>query len=254
MTEQPFFTILTACLNSESSITATLESVKGQIFRDFEHVVIDGESTDNTANILKEFSTTYQLSWSSEPDEGIADALNKGLARSRGRYILVIQADDILLDQYTLERVYPLLKDEHFDIYSFPVLLDHPRLGKVLRKPIHMLWWNHFKFVFLHQGTFVHQRTFEKVGAFRKEFSVNLDYDFFYRALALGCSVGFEKFPVAIMGAGGIGSNPRYMAKRLEEERKVQILNERNLFWRSAQFLFAAFYRPYKKAFCPVLR
>ena len=245
----PFFSILTASLNSMPTIWDNLESMMSQNFKDFEHIVIDGGSDDGTLDILEKFKNAYNLYWISEPDGGIADALNKGLSIAKGRYIIVIQADDRLLDPDTLEKVYPLLGSKKVDIYSFPVVLDHRDSCKVLRKPIRWLWWNHFKFILPHQGCFVKRTVFDQVGQFRTEFRINMDYDFFYRAFANKVSVKFGEFPVAIMGDSGIGSDSSYMIKRLEEERWVQILNEKNLIWRLAQFIFNAFYKIYKIKF-----
>jgi len=245
----PFITILTAALNSGSTLKKTLETVRNQTFQDIEHIVIDGGSRDETLDILKEFENTYNLTWISEPDHGISDALNKGLRLSSGRYILVIQADDQLLHHNILDNVFPQLKSENFDILSFPVILDHPAKGKILSKPIKHLWWNHFKFVFRHQGCFVHRRVFDQIGMFRNEFRICLDYDFFYRALARNCSVKFGKFPVALMGGEGVGTNPEFILKRLKEERLVHVLNENKLFWRLLQFVFHMLYLPYKTHF-----
>ena len=249
MNNSPLFSVLTASLNSELTIERTLESVKNQSLQDFEHIVIDGDSKDATPDILKKYKNTYNLTWISEPDHGISDALNKGLRLSSGRYILVIQADDQLLHHNILDNVFPQLKSENFDILSFPVILDHPAKGKILSKPIKHLWWNHFKFVFRHQGCFVHRRVFDQIGMFRNEFRICLDYDFFYRALARNCSVKFGKFPVALMGGEGVGTNPEFILKRLKEERLVHVLNENKLFWRLLQFVFHMLYLPYKTHF-----
>ena len=248
MNELPFFTILTASLNSEATIAINLESVKTQTYQNLEHIVIDGGSQDTSYDILKKYENTYKLCWLSEPDHGIADALNKGLCMAQGRYILVIQADDMLLKPDILESVYPLLRNEHIDIVSFPVVFDHSSKGKILRQPIVHLWWNHLKFIFPHQGCFVHKRVFE-IGNFKTEFKIAMDYDFFYRALACKCTVQFEKFPVAMMGGSGIGSDTKYLKKRLNEEKLVQLQNERKKGWRFAQFFFRLFYTPYKKRF-----
>jgi hypothetical protein len=132
---------------------------------------------------------------------------------------------------------------------SFPVILDDPVKGKVLRKPIQCLWWNHFKFIFPHQGCFVNRSVFERVGNFREDFKIAFDYDFLYRALKNRCSVRFEELPVALMGGEGIGSNPDNILKRLEEEKLVHRLNEQNIFWRLFQDVFDLFYRPYKTKF-----
>lgn len=245
--DSPFFTIVTASLNSGSTIEQTIRSIKNQTFQGFEHVIIDGGSKDGTKEILKEFEGSSDISWISEPDCGIADALNKGLCMAKGRYVLVIQADDMLLMPDILEKVYRLLNNEDIDIISFPVILDHPVKGKILRHPIRRFWWNHFKFIFPHQGCFVHKRTFDKIGGFRNEFKICMDYDFFYRALAYKCSVKFAKFPVALMGGTGVGSILKFVYRRLEEERLVQVRNEQNKGWIIAQFIFRSLYIPYKK-------
>jgi glycosyltransferase involved in cell wall biosynthesis len=251
MNHNPFLTILTATFNSEQTLANTIESIKNQGFKNFEHIIIDGASNDETINILQKYEKTYNQRWISEPDEGIADALNKGLRYATGKYILVIQADDSLLEPEILENLYPLLSTERVDVYSFPVIFDHPEKGKLLRKPIRFLWWNHFKFIFPHQGCFVHRRVFDQVGGFRSEFKINLDYDFFYRALAHNCSVEFGNFPVALMGGYGIGSGPKNMERRLREERRVQVLNERNPIWKVAQLFFRIFYMLYKTYLVP---
>ena len=162
MSKPPFFTILTASLNNRSTIKQTIESIKNKTYQNFEHIVIDGDSEDGTPDILKKAAHTYPLTWISEPDKGIADALNKGLRYATGKYILVIQADDSLLGPEILESLYPLLSTERVDVCSFPVIFDHPEKGKLLRKPIRILWWNHFKFIFPHQGCFVHRRVFDQ--------------------------------------------------------------------------------------------
>ena len=248
---RPAVTILTASLNNSATIKKTLASVKNQHFQNLEHIVIDGGSGDETLDILKEFSGTYNLTWISEPDHGIADALNKGLKKARGQYILVIHADDQLLDATSLEIAYPLIMDERFDIYSCPVVLDHPVKGKILVKPIKLLWWHRFKNIFLHQGTIVHRRMFEQIGSFRTQFSINLDYDFFYRCLINGAKVKFDRRPLALMGGTGIGSNRDFLTTRLREEALVQHLNEKNAYWQSAQLLFRTLYLPYKTRLLP---
>lgn len=246
MKNTPFITILTASLNSGATIRKTIESIRDQTFQDLEHIVIDGESRDETPMVLKESEKTYNLTWISEPDRGISDALNKGLHRARGRYIFVLHADDQLLTPEILKSVYIILKSERFDIYSFPVLKYHHDKGKFLYKPVRILWWHHFKTILPHQGCFVHKRLFDRIGGFREEFSIALDYDFFYRTLHSGASIGFGQMPVAFMGGAGISSDPSLIHRRLQEERKVQQLNETNRIWRIFQAFFHLAYDPYK--------
>jgi glycosyltransferase involved in cell wall biosynthesis len=246
MTSFPFISIITASLNSAATLANTLESIKNQSNQDIEHIVIDGLSQDSTREILKSYEGSYNLQWISELDHGIADALNKGLKIARGKYISIIQADDRLLQPDTLYDVQNHILMHCYDIHSFPVYKEFPNQLRRLKKPIRCLWWNRFKFIFLHQGCFVHRRVFEKIGGFRNEFRINMDYDFFYRALNSNSSVSFGDFPVAIMGGEGIGTRKDNMPLRLEEEWRVQQLNENRRFWRFAQSLFRTFYLPYK--------
>jgi glycosyltransferase involved in cell wall biosynthesis len=254
MAVTPFITIITASLNKGTSIQRTLESIKNQTFKDLEHIVVDGGSTDKTLEIIKSFVGTYNLSYISEPDNGIAEALNKGLNIAKGRYVLVIQADDCLPDLHILENVYPLLKDEKVDIYSFPIIMNHPEKGKIKLNPIQIKWWNRCKFIFLHQGTFVHKRVYKKTGNFSTNYSIAMDYDFFYRALKEKPAIAFGHFPVAEMSGNGIGSSIKSISKRLKEETLVQTANETNIFWKFVQTIFRLLYIPYKTRLLPMLK
>jgi glycosyltransferase involved in cell wall biosynthesis len=186
------------------------------------------------------------MSWLSEADQGIAEALNKGLKIAKGKYILVLHADDCLLSPDILGYVFNLIKNQKYDIYSFPVLKECSDDRLFLYKPIRVLWWHHFKTIFPHQGSFVHKRAYRVVGEYRKHLSITMDYDFFYRALQSKCSIKFEDQPIALMGGTGISSSDAALTRRLREEIKVQKINEKNRMWRIAQILFWMFYFPYK--------
>ena len=202
----PFFSIITATLNNGHILSENIESVIAQSYQNIEHIVIDGGSADNTREILKQYENRYPLYWISEPDDGIADALNKGLRFAKGQYIIVLQADDLFSILRPCLWICRIINKSRKDIYSFPVLLDHPIQGLILRKPIRQLWYNRFKFIFPHQGCFVKRSVFDQIGGFNTSFKIAMDYDFFYRALQHGCSVKFCDKPVALMGGTGIGT------------------------------------------------
>ncbi len=243
----PWITILTASFNGAKTIEHTIQSIRSQSIQNIQHIVVDGGSTDGTLKILRSYKDSYNLFWISEPDEGIADALNKGLRFAMGEYLLVLQTDDYLLSQDSLEKAWEAIQKCRADFHIFPAILDHPQKTPKLLTPFPFLWWNHFKFIFCHQGCFVNRRIFENIGGYRKEFAITFDYDFFYRALNAHCTVKFENFPIALMGATGISSNPSYLYERLREEYRVQKMNEEKLFWGMAQYIFRAFYIPYKR-------
>ena len=91
MGDSPKISIITACFNSIHTIRETLESVRSQDYPHWEHIVIDGGSTDGTVEVLKEFP---HLQWISEKDEGHYHAMNKGVARATGDVVNILNADD----------------------------------------------------------------------------------------------------------------------------------------------------------------
>ena len=91
MDNLPLITVITITFNAESCLVPTMESVSNQTFRDFEHLIIDGASRDNTVSIARRYANTRILS---EPDNGLYDAMNKGLSMAKGKYVLFLNAGD----------------------------------------------------------------------------------------------------------------------------------------------------------------
>lgn len=243
----PFFSIITATFNNGPALASCIESVSSQTFSHYQQIVVDGGSTDGTVEWLGSRSSSTNLIWISEPDDGIADALNKGLRFATGKYVLVLHADDQLLNSGVLSRLYRRLSDEQVDIYSCPIIFEHPVHGKLLKRPIRFIWWHHFKTTFLHQGTLVHRRVFERLGGFSTRFAIAMDYEFFYRAvLKEKFPVTYGRNPVALMAGTGISSQIQNLSRRLDEEWQVQQLSETNFFWRQAQTVWRRLYLPYK--------
>jgi len=245
----PYFTVITASLDMGSSLTRTIESIKNQKFQDYEHIVIDGGSTDKTLEILESYSNTYNLKWISVPDQGVPDAFNNALKISSGRYIIAIQSDDYILDTDVLEKAFEIISNEELDIYSFPIMKEVSQ-GKVKQiNPIKHLWWLRFRNIFPHQGIFVNRKLFDKIGYYDLKYTITEDYDFLYRALNAQSTVSFESLLVAYMGGGGPCSTDKYLSTRLHEEISLQAKNEKNIVWRLMQIIFWIFYYPFKTRF-----
>src|SRR5262245_33401432 len=112
-------TIVTATLNAFEELKQTICSVREQVGCLAEHIVIDGGSMDETVAYLQQHGDTVAL-WQSEPDRGIADAMNKAIALARGEYVLVLHAGDTLIDRNALAQAARLLMGE--DILAFDVV------------------------------------------------------------------------------------------------------------------------------------
>ena len=104
-------TLITACYNSEATIRTCFESVLSQQGVELEYIVVDGGSKDNTVDIIKEYSTRSTCStrlsfkWISEPDQGMYDAINKGIKMATGEVIGILNADDVLASNDTLAKI-----------------------------------------------------------------------------------------------------------------------------------------------------
>jgi glycosyltransferase involved in cell wall biosynthesis len=115
----PKLSIITINYNNVKGLEKTINSVVNQSYNDFEYIIIDGGSTDGSVDIIKKHENKIVF-WVSEPDNGIYDALNKGVKHSNGEYLLFLNGDDCLIDDAILQKIsYHLeFKDLiYFDIY-----------------------------------------------------------------------------------------------------------------------------------------
>lgn len=122
----PLFSIITVTWNAADTIRPTLESVQRQTSSDYEMLIIDGASTDDTLSIVRRASIAG-LRVFSEPDGGLYDAMNKGISRARGRYIMFLNAGDALADDTVLARLAMLTGDNPGVIYGQTQLVDAQR-------------------------------------------------------------------------------------------------------------------------------
>lgn len=108
MDRTPLFSIITITFNAESTITPTLDSVDSQTCTDYEHIIVDGASTDSTLDITDTYAAPCRDVYS-EPDEGLYDAMNKGIGFSQGKYLIFMNAGDRFHDRDTLQRIKELI-------------------------------------------------------------------------------------------------------------------------------------------------
>jgi glycosyltransferase involved in cell wall biosynthesis len=102
----PVFSIITVTYNAEKVLERTLKSVMEQVYPDIEHIIIDGSSTDGTVNLVKDYAKkNKKIRWMSEPDQGLYDAMNKGLRAAAGDYVWFLNAGDVLHDTTVVEKL-----------------------------------------------------------------------------------------------------------------------------------------------------
>lgn len=174
--------IITVCYNAVNTIEQTIKSVLGQSYRDIEYVIIDGKSTDGTLDILEKYRDKI-AGFVSETDDGIYDAMNKGIRMATGEIVGIINADD-WYEPTTVEHVVECFKKERVDIVHGNIRLiekdgsikEAPRM-----KSMDKLWHS---MVIRHPATFVRKIVYEKYGLYNTKYKIAADYDFVLRCYA----------------------------------------------------------------------
>lgn len=216
----PLISVITVMRNEARTLPATLASVAAQSFRDFEFIVIDGGSRDGSVELLQRHSDQISR-WLSEPDRGIADAMNKGIALARGEWLLFLGADDCFADPEALARAASQLSPD-CDVLALPVQFGAGETAPLLRP---RRWWAWLNIKGLpHQGTLIRRALFQRCGLYDTTYAVGMDYEFFLRALRRGAQfrVGGVSAIVS-MGTAGISSRRDWSALslRFAEERRA---------------------------------
>lgn len=131
--KSPLFSIITITFNAESTLPATLRSVERQSFTDYEYLIVDGASTDGTVALAR--ASRVVTSVTSEPDRGLYDAMNKGLHRATGRYLVFLNAGDALHESDTLQKIARSIEETDPDIvYGETALVDAQRRFVAMRR------------------------------------------------------------------------------------------------------------------------
>jgi glycosyltransferase involved in cell wall biosynthesis len=181
-------TIITAVYNARDTIAEALCSILNQGHLSTELVVVDGGSTDGTLEVIEQYSNEIDIKIC-ESDDGLYDALNKGLRHASGDVIGFLHADDIYYDTQVLERVAHAFQDPKVDaVYGDLVYVKRESLGAVVR------YWRSGKFeekkIVLgwmppHTTLFIRRNLYERLGYFDISYKISADYDFILRLLSL---------------------------------------------------------------------
>jgi glycosyltransferase len=225
---RPLIAVITVCFNAEDTVGDTLASVAAQDVRPdlIEHIVIDGGSTDRTAEIVKQYPTVRLVS---EPDEGIADAFNKGVLETTGEWLLFLNADDFLADKDVLAhlmdqlpRITPQVQGVYGRVIRLDRTTDQPTL--TLGRP-GLERWLVLRMTIPHQGLLLRREYFDRFGLFDKTYAVGMDYEHLLRGHG---KVRIEFIPVTIakMRCGGVSS--RLRMKGIKERYKAQLTHKIN--------------------------
>lgn len=183
----PFFSIIIPTFNSETTLSACLESVLSQSFQNFEILIVDALSTDETLSVVKKYEAANpNIRWFSERDKGIYDAMNKGIQLAKGEWIYFLGSDDLIHNAEVLHQVYSLDKREYQVLYGNAKIIGKTAwakeghlydgefdMQKLLKKNI------------CQQAMFYHKSCFtDTTSFFNIDYEICADWDFNFRCWA----------------------------------------------------------------------
>tara|TARA_A100001015_G_C14940936_1_gene692505 strand:+ start:458 stop:1252 length:795 start_codon:yes stop_codon:yes gene_type:complete len=230
--KNPKFSIITVVKNDEKGICNTIKSVSNQTFRDFEYLIIDGNSSDKTLRKILSQKKKINL-LVSENDNGIYFAMNKGIRYSQGEILVFVNSGD-LLKKDALKQVYRIFeKNKNFD-YVFGTVKRHYSKSIIIKHGVNPNRLNYnFDFATSHStGFFLKKRNFLKYGLFNTKYKCSSDYDLYYRLILKnkieGGSTNKNKI-VGVVQSGGFSSKISFMG-HIFEETKIRLDNKQNFF------------------------
>jgi glycosyltransferase involved in cell wall biosynthesis len=223
--KNPFLSIIIPVLNNKTGLEKTLKSIFKQKFKDYEVIVIDGKSEDETFKIIKKYQKRINKVIS-EKDKGIYDAINKGINLSNGKYINTINANDIYFSKNSLDIV-----KKYFTEYNYDFLFGAVLKNKVYYKyePKKMFW--SFNFYPSHSGGFfVKKILHKKIGLYSLKYPCSSDYDFFWKMIKNYNFKGGQTSKHEIISKfakGGFSSKYSFF-EHVCEETLIRINNKQN--------------------------
>ena len=201
------YSIITVCYNAGNSIERTISSVLKQTFRSKEYIIIDGASKDNTINIINKHINDVDL-FITEPDNGIYDAMNKGISNSSGEYLIFMNAGDIFVSDDVLENVsnqlnnYPIVHGNIIRCYNHTrrrnsgITKENPQIMDFLFDTFH------------HQASFIKKEIFEMYGGYSTKTKLCSDWKFFFDCVILkGVKAHYINVDIAYFMMDGISTN-----------------------------------------------
>jgi len=218
------FSIITTVFNGEETIAKTIESVISQTYNNYEYIIIDAKSEDNTLKEIEKYRK-YITKIISEPDKSIYEGMNKGIKVSTGEIIGIINSGDVYSNN-ALQIINDYFKNDNLD-FMFGTVLKKKILHKFEPKKI---WWS-FNFYPAHSGGFfVNKKMHEELGLYDTRYKCSADYDFFYKLIVKNKKKGTITKKEELISTFDLGgySSKLSLFEHMLEETNIRINNGQN--------------------------
>jgi len=203
--------IITVSYNSADHIEDAIKSVASQDYENIEHVIVDGGSKDGTVDLLQKHNSEISH-WISESDQGIYDAMNKGIKMASGDVVGILNSDDFYFDNQIISQIVEAFQVPGIDaVYGDLIFVDPSDLGRTVRT-YSSAKWNPARFAKgympAHPTFFVRRHFYEKHGLFETDYEIAADYEMLIRLLYVN-KLKYKYLPITMvkMRKGGVSSN-----------------------------------------------
>ena len=222
--------IITITFNSAKTLQRALDSVQSQSYGNIEHVIVDGASTDGTHAMIETYAAKYpNVRWISEKDDGIYNAINKGIRMATGDIIGFLHSDDIFNSSDSIEQIAAVFETGNVDVVYGD--LQYCRAGKVVRK------WNSnsfnprsLKYGWMppHPTVYVRREVYEQVGPYDEWFRISADYDMMLRIFKSNYTTHYIPSILVSMETGG-ASNKDTRARLSKTQEDYLVLKKNHV-------------------------
>lgn len=236
--------IITINYNNADGLRKTLASVASQTYRAIEHIIIDGGSTDGSVDIIKDYVAKVEsqepraksVIWSSEKDNGVYHAMNKGIKKATGEYIQILNSGDILAAPDVTERMLgvlnslninslnitenvPILYGNMLKSYDGKTIINRDTCGGDMYTPESFLYF--YKGTLNHDCAYIRRDLFEKYGLYNEEMKICSDWEWYVRAIVLGGEKPvYTNIDVTIFDMNGVSESYGKNADIIKRERR----------------------------------
>jgi len=178
-----WLSIITINLNNSKGLQKTIDSVIHQSMDNYEFIIIDGKSTDGSIDIIQQ-NTGKIACWISEPDHGVYNAMNNGIAQAKGEYCLFLNSGDYLVSETVLEQVFNKVPTADV-IYGNLLVVSNGKVVEICKGKDHLTFLDIYLSTIKHQASFIKRELFEKYGFFDESLKIVADWAFFLKTVGL---------------------------------------------------------------------
>lgn len=216
---KPKISIITVNYNNLKGLEKTIESVKNQTYQQFEYIVIDGNSSDGSAAYLQKNNKLIDY-FICEPDNGVYQAMNKGIKKATGSYLLFLNSGDHFYNNKVLEKNHEYLSGLDFIYFDLQVVEEGKKFIKTYPD---MLSFSYFvEDTLPHPATFIKKEVFLKTNLYKEDFKIVSDWKFFMDAICkFNLSYNRVGKTLSTFYIGGMSSDPKNRSIKFNEKKEV---------------------------------